>query len=94
MSANSVAGLVGNPAAFEALVGQLLSSDNEARKSAEAVYEALKAHADACLTLLLGCLSSSESIESRSFCAIMLRKARPRAHDDKPCGVINDFAWL
>ncbi|WIA40679.1 hypothetical protein OEZ86_004377 [Tetradesmus obliquus] len=75
MSAADVQAVIGSPANFELLVMQLLSADNTGRKQAEAVYEALKAHADPCLTLLLRCLRSSEKVESRSFCAIMLRKA-------------------
>ena len=74
MSAADVQAVIGSPANFELLVMQLLSADNTGRKQAEAVYEALKAHADPCLTLLLRCLRSSEKVESRSFCAIMLRK--------------------
>eukprot|EP00775_Hariotina_reticulata_P003510 gene3510-3780_t len=67
--------IIGNPANFELLVQQLLSADNQSRKHAEAVFEALKAHPDACLQLLLRCLRQSDKVENRSFCAIMLRKA-------------------
>ncbi|KAF6254101.1 armadillo-type protein [Scenedesmus sp. NREL 46B-D3] len=75
MSAADVQAVIGNPANFELLVMQLLSADNTSRKQAEAVYEALKAHPDPCLELLLRCLRQSDKVENRSFCAIMLRKA-------------------
>jgi hypothetical protein len=80
MSAADVQAVIGNPANFELLVMQLLSADNTGRKQAEAVYEALKAHPDPCLELLLRCLRQSEKVENRSFCAIMLRKVRAAAH--------------
>eukprot|EP00879_Flechtneria_rotunda_P032117 GHRR01035274.1.p1 GENE.GHRR01035274.1~~GHRR01035274.1.p1 ORF type:complete len:211 (+),score=79.96 GHRR01035274.1:166-798(+) len=75
MSAGEVQLLIGNPANFELLVQQLLSTDNDSRQQAERVYEALKAHPDACLELLLRTMRQSEKLEHRSFCAIMLRKA-------------------
>jgi hypothetical protein len=63
-----------NPAAFEALVAQLLLPDNDARKHAEVVFDGLKAHPDACVQHLLRCLRQSPAVENRAFCAIMLRK--------------------
>lgn len=74
MSAADVQAIIGNPQNFELLVQQLLSADNTSRKQAETVYEALKQHPDGCLEQLLRCLRRSESVENRSFCAIMLRK--------------------
>jgi hypothetical protein len=66
--------IIGNPANFELLVQQLLSADNQGRKHAEAVFESVKAHPNACLQLLLRSLRHSDKVENRSFCAIMLRK--------------------
>jgi hypothetical protein len=60
-------------------VQQLLAQDNATRQAAEGVYEQLKKHPDGCLDLLLRCLRTSQAVENRQFCAIMMRKVGARA---------------
>jgi hypothetical protein len=66
------------PAGFQQLVIQLLNQEaaNEQRKQAEAIFEQVKQHPDACAANLLAVMRSSPQVEQRSFAAIMLRKAR------------------
>lgn len=74
---------------FEALISQLLVSDNVARKHAEQLFEQCKAAPDACISLLVQVLRQSRDEQYRSFAAIMLRKALTK--DSPPLwGNIND----
>ncbi|KAL6751434.1 hypothetical protein V8C86DRAFT_3106789 [Haematococcus lacustris] len=62
------------PAGFEQLVAHMMLADNESRKQAEAVFEKVKEHPDACAGSLLTVMRSSANIEHRSFAAITLRR--------------------
>lgn len=68
------------PAGFQQLVAQLLSQDvvGDQRKQAEAIFDQVKQHPDACAGNLLAIMRSSPQVEHRSFAAIMLRKVRDR----------------
>lgn len=74
-----------SPAGFSQLVQQLLSAENEPRKHAEALFEQLKQHPDACAGNLLAVVRSSPDVEHRSFAAIMLRKVGSLAIWADPC---------
>lgn len=65
--------LSGGPA-FEQLVATLLLPDNEVRKQAEAYFDQVKQHPDACAGNLTTVMRTSANVEHRSFAAIMLRK--------------------
>ena len=68
--------LSGDAAAFEALVQQLMSPDNEKRQPAEALLEQLKQHsADLVVTNLTLLLRRSQDPGSRDMSAVLLRKA-------------------
>lgn len=68
--------LSGDAAAFEALVQQLMSADNDKRQPAEALLEQLKQHsADLVLTNLTLLLRRSQDAGSRDMSAVLLRKA-------------------
>ncbi|KAL6755245.1 armadillo-type protein [Haematococcus lacustris] len=66
------------PAGFEQLVAHMMLADNESRKQAEAVFEKVKEHPDACAGSLLTVMRSSANIEHRSFAAITLRRVLTR----------------
>jgi hypothetical protein len=62
-------------AQFEALVSQLLSSDNVARSAAEArLNDAKAASPDALAAGALAVLRQSDGMDARAFCAVLLRK--------------------
>ena len=68
--------LSGDAAAFEALVQQLMSPDNDKRQPAEALLEQLKQHsADLVVTNLTLLLRRSQDPGSRDMSAVLLRKA-------------------
>jgi hypothetical protein len=75
-------GLVQGTSNFDVLVTELMSPNNDSRKAAEAIFQDLKKHPDACLSNLIRGLGSFPSVESRSYCAIILRKVRgcPGSH--------------
>jgi hypothetical protein len=60
--------------AFNSLITQLLSADNEQRKQAEALFEQVKQQPEACAGNLLATLRTAPELEHRSFAAIMMRK--------------------
>ena len=65
----------GDSAAFEALLQMLMSAQNEQRSHAEQIFgEFKKAAPDACASQLIRSLRHSTDLQSRSLCAVMLRK--------------------
>jgi hypothetical protein len=75
MAAPSVQAILsGDINAFAAMILSMLSPENEQRQSAEALFTAVKANADLTATNLLQLLRQSTDVESRAFCAVMLRK--------------------
>ncbi|PSC74524.1 ARM repeat-containing [Micractinium conductrix] len=69
----------GDAAAFEQLCAMLMSSQNEQRSQAEAVFAELKKQApDACAQQLVRSLRQSPSLEARGLCAVLLRKVLTR----------------
>ncbi|XP_020574529.1 importin-5 [Phalaenopsis equestris] len=64
-----------DPAAFEALISQLMSSANELRSQAEALFNLCRdRHPDALALKLAQVLHSSQSLEIRAMAAVLLRK--------------------
>ncbi|KAL4855412.1 Importin-5 [Chlorella vulgaris] len=70
--------VAGDAAAFEQLCAMLMSSENEQRSQAEAAFEELKKHPDACAQQLVRALRQSPSLETRGLCAVLLRKVLTR----------------
>lgn len=68
--------VAGDANAFETLLQMLMSTQNEQRSHAEKVFAELKKHPDACATQLVRSLRTSPHQESRSLCAVLLRKVR------------------
>ena len=68
--------VAGDANSFEALLQMLMSAQNEQRSHAEKVFAELKKHPDACATQLIRSLRTSPQLESRSLCAVLLRKVR------------------
>lgn len=76
MEASYQALLSGDAAAFEALIQQLMSADNEARKQAESLLDQLKQHStDLVVGNLMRLMRQSQNPASRDMGAVMLRKA-------------------
>ena len=72
-------GVPAEHAAFEQLVSVLMSPDNAARAAGEAQFAAAKAASpDGLCAGLLSVLTSSGSVDSRAFCAVLLRKVRDK----------------
>ncbi|XP_034223472.1 importin-5-like isoform X2 [Prunus dulcis] len=70
-----------DPTHFETLISHLMSSSNDQRSQAEALFNLCKqAHPDALLLKLLHVLQSSTRPESRTMAVILLR--RQLTHDD------------
>lgn len=68
-------GVAPEHAAFEALVAALLSPDNATRSAGEARFaEAKAASPDACVRGLLAVLTTSNALDARGLCAVLLRK--------------------
>lgn len=64
-----------DPVAFEALISQLMSSANELRSQAEALFNLCRErHPDALALKLAQVLHSSQSLEIRAMAAVLLRK--------------------
>lgn len=63
------------PAAFEALLVQLMSNQNDQRDAAEAIFTAAKNFPDQLVAQLVCCLRTSTRAEPREMSAILLRKA-------------------
>lgn len=78
MAAEFNALVAGDANAFEQLCAVLMSSQNEQRSQAEAVFAELKKHPDACAQQLVRSLRSSPSLEARGLCAVLLRKVLTR----------------
>lgn len=72
--AAAVAALAANPAQFEGLVAQLQDANNERRKAAEDVFNALKENPDLCMSCLVQTLRTCANLEARLFCSVMIRK--------------------
>ena len=67
--------LNGDPAAFEQLVQQLMSVQNSARQGAEQSFAGLKdTSPEACVVNLITSLRKSSQPDTRTFCAVLLRK--------------------
>ncbi len=73
-AAAAVAAIATNPVAFTELVAQLQEQDNDRRKSAEAIFDALKDQSDLCMTCLARTLRTCPAVEARLFCSVMIRK--------------------
>ena len=75
MEANNQALLAGDAAAFEALIQQLMSADNNGRKQAESLLDQLKQHStDLVVGNLIQLMRQSQNPASRDMGAVMLRK--------------------
>ena len=75
MEANYQALLTGDVAAFDALIQQLMSADNDGRKQAESLLEQLKQHStDLVVGNLMRLMRQSQNTASRDMSAVMLRK--------------------
>ena len=68
--------VAGDANAFEALLQMLMSSQNDQRTLAEQMFNELKKHEDVCASQLVRALRASPNMESRSLCAVLLRKVR------------------
>lgn len=69
----------GDPAMMEALVEQLMSPQNDARQGAENSFQKMKDHVpEICIAGLVRVLTQSQQADSRTFCAVLLRKVRVR----------------
>ncbi len=66
--------LGGDVGAFQMLLQMLLSMDNEQRSQGEKMLNDLQSNPDLCSTLLIRGLRSSEKVEERSLCAVLLRR--------------------
>lgn len=79
----------GNLQAFETLLKELQSNDNDKRSAAETVFDELKKTPDVCIQHLLQALRSSTDVQCKVISAILLRKVRlPRRTAKQP------LAWL
>nr|GLL31765.1 importin-5-like [Ipomoea trifida]GMD14898.1 importin-5-like [Ipomoea batatas]GMD18000.1 importin-5-like [Ipomoea batatas]GMD19387.1 importin-5-like [Ipomoea batatas]GMD20739.1 importin-5-like [Ipomoea batatas] len=68
-----------DPAPFETLISHLMSSANEQRSQAEAIFNLVKQNDPNSLALKLAqVLTSSVHVEARAMCAILLRKLLTR----------------
>lgn len=63
--------------AFAMMISQMLSPQNDQRQAAEALFSEVKKNADLTATNLIGLLRQSPDVESRAFCAVMLRRVCP-----------------
>ena len=66
--------VAGDAGAFELLLKMMMSSQNQERSQAEKVFAELKKHPEACASQLVRGLRTSPNLESRSYCALLLRK--------------------
>lgn len=74
---------VANPAPFEMMITTLMSTVNEERDHAEAVYNECKKHPTQCATQLTQVLRKSSNVSSRAMCAVLLRKMLTKdAHEE------------
>lgn len=71
--------LGGDPAAFESLVQELMSPQNNARQAAESSFQKMKESVpELCVVSLVKVLRQSPQPDSRTFCAVLLRRVRIR----------------
>ncbi len=88
MEASYQALLSGDAAAFEALVQQLMSADNEARKQAESLLDQLKQHStDLVVGNLMQLMRQSQNPASKDMGAVMLRKVSDAVNNRMRCTV-------
>ena len=88
MEASYQALLSGDAAAFEALIQQLMSADNEARKQAESLLDQLKQHStDLVVGNLMRLTRQSQNPASRDMGAVMLRKVSDVLNNHMSCSV-------
>ncbi len=88
MEASYQALLSGDAAAFEALVQQLMSADNESRKQAESLLDQLKQHStDLVVGNLMRLMRQSQNPASRDMGAVMLRKVSDVMNNRVRCTV-------
>lgn len=64
------------PGGVDAIIGQMMSADNEQRSAAEAAFNEARKNPDGLVGSLIQVLRSSPEAESRAFSAVMLRKVR------------------
>lgn len=62
--------------AFAMMISQMLSPQNDQRQAAEALFMEVKKNANMTATNLISLLRQSPDVESRAFCAVMLRRVR------------------
>jgi hypothetical protein len=60
--------------AFETVIQQMLSSDNETRQAAEAIFEESKKSPDDLVVNLVQGMRASPQQEHKHLCAVMLRR--------------------
>lgn len=77
--------------AFAMMISQMLSPQNDQRQAAEALFSEVKKNADLTATNLIGLLRQSPDVESRAFCAVMLRRVCPAFELSCSADV---FTWL
>jgi hypothetical protein len=77
MASVDVQTIVSDRNAFAMMISQMLSPQNDQRQAAEALFTEVKKNADVTATNLIGLLRQSPDMESRAFCAVMLRRVCP-----------------
>ena len=86
MEASYQALLSGDAAAFESLIQQLMSADNEARRQAESLLDQLKQHStDLVVGNLMRLMRQSQNPASRDMGAVMLRKVSDVCNNHMSC---------
>jgi len=71
--------LAGDPSAFNLMIAQMLSPQNEQRRAAEALFGEAKKQGDLTASSLVALLRQSQQVDVRALCAVLLRKVRRRA---------------
>ena len=80
---------------FEQLIQGLMSPQNNVRSQAEVIFEACKAHQpDPCVQRLVQLLKSSQHVEVRSICAVLIRKALTTEVDNKTWNALSPTTQL
>ena len=72
----------GDPSAFNLMISQMLSPQNEQRRAAEALFGEAKKQGDYTASSLVALLRQSPQVDVRALCAVLLRKVRRRAGAD------------
>ena len=87
--------MAGDKQAFEQLVQALMSPQNESRQAAEGLFNQLKDNApDLIATNLIAVLRTAQQQDSRTFSAVLLRKARTYHYHNVRVAVIPHAAML